>query len=221
VLVALLVGFDVATVLFASGMATVVALFLSKLLGKKFIPLYYGSSFSYIAATWALTGAQFGEYAGAELVQLAQVGIVATGVINILIGILVRLTGKAALDKVLPPIVTGSVALVIGVTLSGAALNMAFGGDPTAAGTAPHLIVAIVTLLVTILCSVYLRGKGFIGLIPILLGAAAGYLVSIPFGLIDLSPLLNAAWIEVPKFTLPAFGHPRAFEAVAAIARSA
>ena len=81
VLVALLVGFDVATVLFASGMATVVALILSKLLGKKFIPLYYCSSFSYIAATLALTGAEFGMYAGEELVRLAQVGIVATGTV--------------------------------------------------------------------------------------------------------------------------------------------
>ncbi len=92
-------GFDVATVLFASGLATVVALILSKLLGKKFIPLYYGSSFSYIAATLALTQANFGAYAGAELVRLAQVGIVATGVVNVLVGILIRIAGKQALDR--------------------------------------------------------------------------------------------------------------------------
>jgi uracil permease len=218
VLVALLVGFDVATVLFASGLATIVALILSKLLGKKFIPLYYGSSFSYIAATLVLTQANFGAYAGEELVRLAQVGIVATGVVNVLVGILIRVAGKDALDKVLPPIITGSVALVIGVTLAGAALNMAFGGDPTAAGRGPHVIVALITLLVTILFSVYLRGAGFLGLIPILFGAIVGYLVSIPFGLLNLDPLRAAAWIEVPKFTFPAFGHPRAFEAVAAIA---
>ena len=218
VLVALLVGFDVATVLFASGLATVVALILSKLLGKKFIPLYYGSSFSYIAATLALTQANFGAYAGEELVRLAQVGIVATGVINVLVGILIRYAGKRALDKVLPPIVTGSVALVIGVTLAGEALNMAFGGDPTAAGTGPHVIVAIITLLSTILFSVYLRRAGFFGLIPILLGAIVGYIVSIPFGLVDLGPLTSAAWIAAPKLTFPAFGHPRAFEAIAAIA---
>jgi len=218
VLVALLVGFDVATVLFASGMATVVALILSKLLGKKFIPLYYGSSFSYIAATLALTHANFGEYAGVEVVRLAQVGIVGTGVINILVGLLIRYSGKEALDKVLPPIVTGSVALVIGVTLAGEALKMAFGGDPTAAGTGPHVIVALVTLLATIFFSVYLRKAGFFGLIPILLGAIVGYLVSIPFGLLNLDPLTSAAWFEVPRFTFPAFGHPRSWEAIAAIA---
>ena len=218
VLVALLVGFDVSTVLFASGVATVVALVLSKLLGKKFIPLYYGSSFSYIAATLALTRASFGEYAGVEAVRLAQVGIVATGVINILVGVLIRYAGKKALDKVLPPIITGSVALVIGVTLAGSALTMAFGGDPSAEGTGPHLIVALVTLLATIFFSVYLRKAGFFGLIPILLGALVGYLVSIPFGLLDLTALREASWIQVPQFTFPAFGHPRAWEAVAAIA---
>jgi uracil permease len=217
VLVALLVGFDVATVIFASGLATVVALVLSKLLGKKFIPLYYGSSFSYIAATLALTQAEFGVYAGVDAVRLAQVGIVATGVLNILVGLLIRFVGKKALDKILPPIITGSVALVIGVTLAGAAINMAFGGDPTAPGAGKSLVVAIITLLATIIFSVYLRGAGFIGLIPILLGAVVGYIVSIPFGLVSLDPLINAAWIEVPRLTLPAFGHPRAWEAIAAI----
>jgi len=218
VLVALLVGFDVATVLFASGLATVVALILSKLLGKKFIPLYYGSSFSYIAATLALTHASFGAYAGVEAVRLAQVGIVATGVVNILVGLLIRFVGKDALDRVLPPIITGSVALVIGVTLAGSALSMAFGGDPTAEGTGPHIIVALITLLSTIFFSVYLRSAGFLGLIPILLGAITGYLVSIPFGLVSLDALRDAAWIQVPQFTFPAFGSPRALEAVAAIA---
>jgi uracil permease len=219
VLVALLVGFDVATVLFASGLATVVALVLSKLIGGKFIPLYYGSSFSYIAATLALTQiANPGAPADVELVRLAQVGIVATGVVNVLVGILIRVAGKEALDKVLPPIITGSVALVIGVTLAGAALNMAFGGDPTAAGTGPHVIVALVTLLATILFSVYLRRAGFIGLIPILLGAIVGYIVSALFGLVDLSEVKEAAWIQVPRFTSPAFGHPRALEAIVGIA---
>ena len=234
VLVALLVGFDVANVLFVSGLATVTALILSKILGKKFIPLYYGSSFSYIAATWALTRVDFGVYAGEDMVRLAQVGIFATGIINILVGILIRYTGKKALDKVLPPIITGTVALVIGITLSGAALDMAFGGNNVRAalvagigGEVPpetitlatkSVIVAIVTLLSTICFSVYLQGKGFIGLIPILLGAAVGYVLSIILGLVDFGGLASASWLATPRITFPAFGHPRAWEAVAAIA---
>ena len=207
VLVALLVGFDVGTVLTVSGVATITALILSKLIGKKFIPLYYGSSFSYIAATMALTHADFGVYAG-DSVRLAQVGIFATGIVNVAVGFIIRYVGKDALDKVLPPVITGSVALVIGVTLGGSAIDMANA----------HWGVALITLLVTVIFSVYLQGKGFIGLIPILLGAIAGYLVSIPFGLVDTTPIADANWLQVPLFTLPAFGDPRAWEAVAAIA---
>ena len=89
VLVALLVGFDVGTVLTVSGVATITALVLSKMFSGKFIPLYYGSSFSYIAATLAITNADFGVYAG-DKVAIAQVGIVATGVVNIIVGFIVE-----------------------------------------------------------------------------------------------------------------------------------
>ena len=128
VLVALLVGFDVGTVLAVSGLATITALILSRVIGGKYIPLYYGSSFSYIAATMAVTGASgetFGQYLGAEAVSLAQVGIVATGVVNILVGFGIRWIGKGNLDKILPPVITGSVATVIGIALAYAALDMA------------------------------------------------------------------------------------------------
>ena len=207
VLVALLVGFDVGAVLTVSGIATLVALVLSKVWIGSFIPLYYGSSFSYIAATLTLTGASYGVYAG-DAVRLAQVGIVATGIVNILVGFLIIRAGKEFLDKILPPVLTGSVALVIGVTLGGAALDMA----------SANWIVAIITLVVTVVLSVYLQGKGFIGLLPILLGAIAGYIVSIPFGLVDLSGVGAASLFVTPRLTLPAFGDPKAWEAVAAIA---
>ena len=208
VLVALLVGFDVGTVLTVSGLATITSLVLAKVFSGKFIPLYYGSSFSYIAATAVLTKAEFGVYAG-DLVRLAQVGIVATGVVNILVGILIRFTGgRKGIDKILPPVITGSVAAVIGIALAQAALDMA----------SAHWGVALITLLITILFSVYLQGKGFFGLIPILLGAIAGYLVGAAFGLVDTSPIGAAAWFQVPKFSTPAFGDPRAWEAVGAIA---
>jgi uracil permease len=207
VLVALLVGFDVGTVLTVSGVATITALVLSKLIGGKFIPLYYGSSFSYIAATLAVTGADFGTYTP-ETVRLAQVGIVATGVVNVAFGFLIRFAGKAALDKILPPVVTGSVAAVIGISLAFAALDMA----------AAHWGIALITLLVTILFSVYLQNRGFIGLLPVLFGGVAGYLISIPFGQLDVTPIQQAAWFQVPHFTLPAFGNPAAWGAVGTIA---
>jgi len=209
VLVALLVGFDVGAVLVVSGLATLTALLLSRVWIGKFIPLYYGSSFSYIAATLTLTGADFGQYAG-DAVQLAQVGIVATGVVNVAVGFLIMLVGKSALDKVLPPVLTGSVALVIGVTLGGSALDMAQA----------NWLIAIITLVVTVMFSVYMQGKGFIGLLPILLGAIAGYILSALLypGSVDFTPVNEAAFFTIPRFSLPAFGNPRAWESVAAIA---
>ncbi len=211
VLVALLVGFDVGTVLAVSGLATITALILSRVIGGKYIPLYYGSSFSYIAATMAVTGASgetFGQYLGAEAVSLAQVGIVATGIVNILVGFGIRWIGKGNLDKILPPVITGSVATVIGIALAYAALDMA----------SAHWGVALITLLITVLFSVYLQGKGFIGLLPVLLGGIAGYIISIPFGLVDFSSVMTEAWFRIPHFTLPAFGNPKAWGAVGTIA---
>lgn len=208
VLVALLVGFDVGTVLTVSGVATITALILSKLIAGKFIPLYYGSSFSYIAATLAITNADFGSYVP-DKVAIAQVGIVATGVINILVGLIIRYGGgRKMIDRFLPPVITGSVAATIGIALAFAALDMANA----------NWGVALFTLLITIVFSVYLQGRGFFGLIPVLLGAIAGYLFAALVAGVDTSIIGQAAWFVTPKFTLPAFSSPQAWEAIAGIA---
>jgi len=207
VLVALLVGFDVGTVLALSGIATIISLVLSKLITGTYIPLYYGSSFAYIAAILAITKANFGEYAGEELVRLAQVGFIATGLINVAVGFFIRFAGgKKAIDHILPPIVTGSVALVIGIALAKAALDMA----------AAHWAVAFFTMIVTIMLSVFLK-KGFWRFIPILIGAIVGYFAGWLAGLVDLTPVAQAAWFAVPHFTTPAFNSPRVWEAIATI----
>ena len=185
VLVAVLTGFDVGVTLFASGLATIVALLGS---GRR-IPLYYGSSFSYIAAVAAVVGAEWGG------VRVAQGGIVITALVSVVAGLLIRRVGKAALDKVLPPIITGSVAIVIGISLAKAALDMA----------SAHWGIAIVTLLATILFSVYLRGKGFVSMIPILLGAACGYVVAAILGQVSLDAVREASFFAMPRFSLPIF----------------
>ena len=195
VFVAMFTGFHATTVLFVAGMATIVALLLSKWRIGKFIPLYYGSSFSYMTAYLAITNAQWGVPASDELISTMQAGILVTGVINIIIGLIIKAVGKDAIDKVLPPVITGSVACIIGFGLGFAALGMA--------GT--NWLVAMVTMVTTIMFSVYLRGRGFVGMIPILLGAIAGYLVSIPFGLINLSGVAAANWFVFPHLTFPTF----------------
>jgi len=219
IFVALQTGFHVSTVLLASGLATIVALLLSRRGIGKFIPLYYGSSFSYIAAYMAITHASWAQPASDELIAAAQGGILVTGVLNVLVGLLIQRIGKAALDKVLPPVITGSVAAVIGFSLGFEAIKMATG---IALGfeqvDLKFLLVSMITLLATILFSVYLQGKGFIGMLPVLLGAAVGYALSAALGMVDYAPLAGRALFELPHMTLPSFTGPLAGTAIFSIA---
>jgi uracil permease len=206
VLCALLMGFPVSTVLTVTGLGTIIALLGAKWSMGKYIPLYYGSSFSYLAAVMAITQTAYGEVAPAHTLQVVQAGFLATGIINVIVGLIIRLAGgKKAVDLVLPPVVTGSVACTIGIGLGAAALNNASGFLVDPKGIVNWWIVALITLLASVLFSVYLQGKGFIGMLPILLGAIAGYLLAIPFGLV------NIAWgtlLRVPTFTFPVFNDP-------------
>lgn len=216
VLVAALCGFHIGTVLTITGVGTIVALLLAKWRIGKFIPLFYGSSFSYIAAYLAIvqkmTGEApaFGVAAPDEVISTMQAGILVTGVFNILVGVAIRYLGKDKIDKVLPPIVTGSVAAVIGFGLAAAALNMA----------AANWAVSLITLFVTILFSVYLQNKGFWGMIPVLLGALVGYLISAVFapGSVSFDAVANAPWFVVPHFTFPNFTSDLALTSIVSIA---
>jgi len=212
VLVAILTKFDVGITLLASGLGTIVAL----LVTKRKIPMYYGSSFSYIAVIVTVMSKFAPDCYNStavycpEGVRIVQVGIILTAVFEILVGLLIMRIGKNALDKVLPPIITGSMAMVIGIALANAALGNA--GNWAAPEVASKTwIVAFITLIATILFSVYLQGKGLIGMLPILLGAIFGYVVAIPFGLVNFAPVAQAAWLEMPKFTFPAFENPAAW----------
>jgi uracil permease len=204
VLVAALCGFHVGTVLMVSGVGTIVALLLAKWQIGKFIPLFYGSSFSYIAAYLAIaqqmTGSlpQFGVPLPDEVISTMQAGIVVTGLLNIGIGFLIRALGKEKIDMILPPIVTGSVAAIIGFGLAFAALGQMANAN---------FLVAFVTLLVTILFSVYLQNRGFLGMIPVLLGAIVGYVFSaiVAPNPDQFAPLVNAPLFAVPHFTFPSF----------------
>ena len=220
VLVALLVGFHVSTVLLASGVATIVALLGSRFGIGKFIPLYYGSSFSYIAAILGVTNASFGQPASDATIGMAQAGIIVTGIINILVGLLIRFAGgKQAIDKILPPIITGSVAAAIGFALGKSALDMASGvAGGTATGDLKWWAAAMVTLFATILFSVYLQNRGFIGMLPILLGAIVGYLFAIPLGLVEFDTITKADVIAAPHLTLPNFTGDLSMTAVIGIA---
>lgn len=211
ILVAIITKFDIGATLLASGLGTIIALLVS----RRKIPLYYGSSFSYITViVSAMTLYAKDCFSNPAIhycpegVRLVQLGILGTAVLEILIGFLIMRVGKAALDKVLPPIVTGSIAIVIGISLASAALGNAGKNWP----------IALVTLLITVVFSVYLQGKGLLGMLPILFGALAGYLISLALGLVDWSGVSQTAWLQVPHITLPAFTDPRAWGAIIGIA---
>lgn len=195
VTVALLTGFHVDTTIFASGFATICFLLITR--GK--IPLYYGSSFSYIAAIVGITGASFGKVAPDALISEAQFGIICSGIVSIIAGLIVSRFGMDKIEKVLPPTVTGSIAMVIGISLAGTAMVNAATYNSQISGNA--WIAAIVTLLATILFSVYL--KGVWGQLPILFGIIVGYISSIPLGMIDFGKIWTGSVISVPHFTLP------------------
>lgn len=211
VLVAVLTKFDVGVTLLATGIGTIVAL----LVAKRRIPMYYGSSFSYITVIVTTMGLYANDcfsdpntFYCPEGVRIVQVGIIGTAIVEILVGLFIMRVGKQALDKVLPPVITGSVAIVIGIALAGSALGMA----------GANWAVSLITLIITVAFSVYLQGKGLLGMLPILLGAVVGYIIAIPFGLVNFDLIGQAQWLRVPNITFPAFEDPRAWGAVVSIA---
>ena len=204
VLVALLTGFHLSTTIFASGIATIGFLLITK--GK--LPLYYGSSFAYIPAICAVTGitaSTVGEQASDALISQAQFGIICSGLISILAGIIVIKFGMKIIDKILPPTITGSIAMIIGLSLTATAIRGAAAFDVStgmlAANSNNAWIAALVTFFVTVLFSVYL--KGVLGQLSILLGIIVGYLVAIPLGLVDFAGIMGDAIVKMPHFTFP------------------
>jgi len=205
VLVAILTGFHVSTTIFASGLATLCFI----LITKRKIPLYYGSSFSYIAAICSITMTEewTNGVAPDALIGQAQFGIIMSGLVSIAAGLIVTRFSMKTIEKILPPTVTGPVAIIIGLSLAGTALNNITN---TAAGTVQHLswVIALVTLLSTILFSVYLK-KGTWGQIPILLGLLSGYVVALIVGwisghkFVNFDTLSGQSIITIPHITLP------------------
>ncbi len=216
VLVALITGFHVSTTIFASGLATVCFI----LITKKQIPLYYGSSFSYITAITSITLSESWVeelVAPNHLIQQAQFGIVLSGLVSIGVGLLVRRFSMEKIEKVLPPQVTGPIAIIIGLSLAGTALTDAInlsqipGITEENQALAQNLgwVIALVTLLATIMFSVYVKRKTW-GQIPILLGLLVGYVLSLIIGWFTDIKFVHFALLkddfnlwQLPHFTLP------------------
>ncbi|MHC5247900.1 solute carrier family 23 protein [Enterococcus sp. LJL90] len=187
VLVPILVGINPSIALVSSGLGTIVYLTVTK--GK--IPAYLGSSFAFIAAMQLLM--QSDGYPA-----IAQ-GALTTGLVYLIVSFIIKKIGSAWLDKILPPIVVGPVIMVIGLGLaSNAANNAMYNGSEY---DFRFVFVALATLAVTIIFNMFL--KGFLGLIPILLGIICGYLIALMVGIVDWQSVVDAPWFQLPAFEVP------------------
>ncbi|MFD2305529.1 solute carrier family 23 protein [Enterococcus termitis] len=187
VLVPILVDIDPGIALVSSGLGTMVYLFVTK--GK--IPAYLGSSFAFIAAMQMLMKSD-------GYPAIAQ-GAITTGLVYLIVSLIIKKIGSDWLDKILPPIVVGPVVMVIGLGLASNAANNAMFNDGEY--DFKYIAVALLTLGLTIFYNMFF--KGFLGLIPILLGIVSGYLIALAFGIVDVEPIKEAAWFAMPNFEIP------------------
>lgn len=210
VLVALITGFHVSTTIFASGLATLGFILVT---GRQ-IPLYYGSSFSYIAAIASIMSAEaFAGYSLNDKISIAQFGIIMSGFISIIAGYIIKRSGKDTIDKVLPATVTGSTAIIIGLSLAANAMTNAASvpagladAQLQTAGSMAWLI-AIITMMSTILYSVYLKGR--LSQLPILFGLVTGYIAAAAIGaatgieFLNFNTVQSTGILNIPVFTFP------------------
>lgn len=202
VIVPLLVGLSPSIALFTSGVGTLIHI----LVTQKKIPAYMGSSFAFIVPMKYLM--QVTGYPG-----IAQ-GVIAVGVIYLVVALIVAMIGSEWIDKLLPAVVVGPVVIVIGLSLASSAANDAMLNNGNY--DYKYVFVALITLLLAIFFNMYL--KGFLGFMPILLAIVCGYVLSIAMGLVNLSTIANAPWFAMPKFEIPFVSYNVKFEWGAIIA---
>lgn len=187
VLVPTLTGLDPSVAIFTSGLGTLIYIFVT----KKKVPMYLGSSFAYISAiTLGLKSSGYGFVAS---------GIFVVGLLHVLFGIIIKYTGTKWINKLLPPIVIGPMIMIIGLSMAPTAIMNAGLSADSFNGSA--ILIAGVTLLVSALVSI--RGKGYMKIIPIIIGIMAGYIFALILNQVDTSLFNNIPLIRLPQFQVP------------------
>ena len=180
-LVPILTGFPATTTLLFSGIGTLVFLAIT----RNRVPSYLGSSFAFIAPVQA-------SMANGNM-SVALGGIVATGVVLALVGLVVQAAGTGWIDKLLPPVVTGTIVALIGLNLAPVAKS----------GITAQPVVGTVTLAAILVFAVVF--KGFIARISVFLGIVVGYITAMVLGVVDTSKVGEAKSFALPSLTTPTF----------------
>ncbi|MFP3977963.1 uracil-xanthine permease family protein [Marinobacter sp. KMM 10035] len=195
VLMPLITGLDPNVALFTAGVGTLIFHIVT---GGQ-IPIFLASSFAFIAPVIASKG-KFG-------LEETLGGLMAAGVLYIILSGAIKLRGTGFVTRLLPPVVIGPVIMVIGLGLAPVAVHMAAGrtgdGAVQLIPEATALWIAMTSLIVTIVASVW--AKGIFRLIPIMFGVIVGYVLSALAGIVDTTPIQQAPWFAVPNFVAPAF----------------
>jgi NCS2 family nucleobase:cation symporter-2 len=192
-LVPILTGFPATTTLFFSGIGTILFLIVT----QNKVPSYLGSSFAFLGPIGAAMGAEGGGMAG------ALGGIVFTGVVLAIVGLVVRAAGIGWINAMMPPVVTGAIVMLIGLNLAGAAKNNFQGLVGGKIVDENATMIGIITLVSIGLLTAFSRGM--IGRISIFLGLAIGYLTALAMGQINTDGISAAKWVALPEFATPTF----------------
>ncbi len=194
VLVPFLLHVDPATALFMNGIGTLLYLTICKWR----LPAYLGSSFAFISpvlAVCATPGMTYGD---------AQGGFIVCGQSFMILAAIGVKVGPKWIDILFPPAAMGAIVAIIGLELAPLAMTMSgYLGDAQGMSNETAMIISTFTLIVTILAT--LLGRGFIGIIPILIGVVSGYILSYFMGVVDLTAVEETPWFAVPTFYKPEF----------------
>ncbi len=200
ILVPILTGLDVGVSLVASGVGTLIYIALT----RAKVPVYLGSSFAYISSI-ATVSVATGNH------QSAYVGLMAVGLIYVVVATIIRFTGSTWIKKILPPVVVGPMIIIIGLSLAptavqetglkGIAILLEQGkyvGVNGAAWKVP--LVSFITFASVVLIS--MKAKGFLKIVPFLVAIVIGYVSAIFLGIVDISTVFEGySFFQIPNFT--------------------
>ncbi len=189
VLVPILFHVNPATVLLFNGIGTLFYLILCQ--GK--IPAYLGSSFAFLSPVFLVLSSYSYE--------AALGGFIIVGIVFCIVSLIVHTIGTSWIDVIFPPASMGAIVAVIGLELMPTAAGMAgLTGENT---DTTVIFVSIVTLAITVFASMAFRG--FLSIIPILIGVTAGYALACAVGIVDFSQVERAPWFAIPTIYTPEF----------------